>query len=396
MAKFKLCDWFTQSQPVTYPLMVWGVVILTTLINVWVFSLVIPHAIHHVRTGGIANSLSDWDSQWWVSVAKGGYSELQSTAFFPLFPLLISTVHHITHWSYNLSGVVISNVAYLFSLIFFYKLILERMDIDIARRALWLLVMFPTAMFFNVAYSESITLLTTVLFFYLLNKDHWYAAMIAGCVATTTHTLGGVLLIVGLCYLVRHRQQLSHKKFWIRFFSLGIIVSGLLAYMIFLWAHFGSPFAFLAAEKYWHRGFSYFPLYAALYVFRIITHPSLFMDAAHQFYLSSAAFVNLVNALSALWFSLLAIIAIKYYRKHPLMTLEMKLFFTLTLLASVMSGTNTYFLQSYSRFMAVLFPAFIIWASTFRNSTFFLVSLSIMIPIKTILLGFFIGGYWIT
>src|SRR5438477_5916190 len=104
----------------------------------------------------------------------------------------------------------------------------------LAQRTLWLLIVFPTAFFFNCIYTESLTLLTFVAFFYCLQRNRWYLAMMWGFLSTATHDINILLTFVGLAYLWHHRKTLPPSTLLIRFFSLAIIPLSLLLYIVFI------------------------------------------------------------------------------------------------------------------------------------------------------------------
>ena len=87
--------------------------------------------------------LSNWDGAWYLRIAEEGYATRQSTAFFPLYPLLIRWVSELTGVSLRLAGLAISNLAFLGALLLLHRLVRDRYGADIATRATWLLALTP-------------------------------------------------------------------------------------------------------------------------------------------------------------------------------------------------------------------------------------------------------------
>ena len=376
---FERLNFIKKYEVLYYPTAIWSVTLFSTIICVLI-SKILMSSVGHSSTGFFG-----MDGPFFLHIAEFGYTRYSLTPFFPLLPILMRLLHNFTQLSFETCGFIIVNVFYWFAVIIFYKLLIEKMELNISRKALWLLALFPPAFFFNVLYTESLTLFTTILFFYFLNRNNWYKAMVSGFFAGIAHTLGVILAPAGLWYLVAKRKEISFASFWIRFSSLGIIGAGLLAYMVFLQCHFHNPLSFLLAEKLWGRTPT-IPVISVLINFKnfIIDHPEG---------LTTDILWNTVNGFCTLTMTLMVFIALWSYRHHNLITPELKIFFLLTFLASICSGANHGSLQSYGRFMSVLFPGFIIWADKFGNNSTFLFALAIMIPLKMVLCILFSCSY---
>jgi len=104
--------------------------------------------------------------------------------------------------------------------------------------------------------------------------------------------------------------------------------------------------------------------------------------------------MGLVNGITTLAFAALGVMLL-YDRKNRLLALDMKLFFIITLLLSVISGTG-YGTQSYDRFMCVIFPGFMVMANVIKNRFVLVGILTVSLMVKLILLGMFSNGYWVT
>ncbi len=63
-----------------------------------------------VDTAALFTSWNHWDAANYVRIAQFGYGSRYDSAFFPLFPLLISIIAHpLGDWSYLLVGTLLSN-----------------------------------------------------------------------------------------------------------------------------------------------------------------------------------------------------------------------------------------------------------------------------------------------
>ena len=67
-----------------------------------------------------------WDSQYYVDIATNGYwfrpGQQSNVAFFPLYPMTMQVVAKFLGGNLILTGFIISNLAFLGGLIFFYLL----------------------------------------------------------------------------------------------------------------------------------------------------------------------------------------------------------------------------------------------------------------------------------
>lgn len=113
------------------------------------------------RLGSIGNApaapVFHWDGVWYLALAEHGYQHSIDTAYYPLYPLLISLLAPITG-SAVIAAFVISAACLLLALVLLYRLTAIELGAGAARLTLYLLVLFPTALFFSAAYPESLFL----------------------------------------------------------------------------------------------------------------------------------------------------------------------------------------------------------------------------------------------
>lgn len=196
-----------------------------------------------------------WDGGFYLTIAGGGYDVLtpQTTAFFPLFPMLIR-VGAALGGKPVLWGVLVSLVATFFAMYFLYRIAEKHWDPKVARATVLTFAFFPTAFYLNAVYTEA-------LFVALSAGSLWAAdvrrdlllAGVLGALAAATRNLG-VLLLIPLGYLwLRNRREFGWRgALWI-----GIVPAGLIGYMTFLWARFGDPLITMHQQRvYWKREFT--------------------------------------------------------------------------------------------------------------------------------------------
>src|SRR5437763_9676881 len=121
-----------------------------------------------VDANPVRNLFARWDSFWYLDIASRGYHwngnplEQQNVVFFPLFPLLMRVIGAAIGGHPLVAGVLVSLTAFLLALTYVWRWTADRLDADAASGAVWLLSMFPLALFFSAAYTESLFLLIVV------------------------------------------------------------------------------------------------------------------------------------------------------------------------------------------------------------------------------------------
>ena len=118
-----------------------------------------------------------------------------STAFFPLYPLLVRGLGWFLLGHYLLAGVLVSLVASAVAFVLLWKLARELLGRGRRNRSSSLyLRVFPTTLFLFAVYSESLYLLSSVAAFLLAVRGRWGRAGVATGLAALTRVSGVMLL----------------------------------------------------------------------------------------------------------------------------------------------------------------------------------------------------------
>jgi Dolichyl-phosphate-mannose-protein mannosyltransferase len=202
---------------------------------------------------GFLSYWAHWDGAWYSLIATKGYGYLQpmSTAFFPLFPMLLRAGTALGGGP-ALWGVLVSLVSTLFAMYFLYGIAEKLRGVKVARIAVLTFAFFPTAFFLNAAYTEGLFVaFATGSCWAVYVRRNLLLAGILGALAAATRNFG-VFLLIPLGYeLLRDRREFG----WRGALEIALVPTGLLAYMTFLWLRFGDPLLFLSAqgEPIWSR-----------------------------------------------------------------------------------------------------------------------------------------------
>jgi hypothetical protein len=193
--------------------------------------------------GAVTDVWARWDSVHFLRIAERGYSSAEA-AFYPLYPGLLAGAGRALGGHYVLAGILLSLVATLGAFVLLERIAEERLGGDGARRAVLYLAFFPTALFLQAVYSESLFLFLCLGAFALAERDRIAeAGVVVGLALLTRPT--GIALVPPLVLIARRRS-------WQLTTALPVAA----AYPLLLWWKVGDPWAFARAEGIWHRHLS--------------------------------------------------------------------------------------------------------------------------------------------
>lgn len=202
-----------------------------------------------------------WDSYWYMDIVQNGYStasrlselpDQTNLVFFPLYPLSIRLVSHLTGGDYFVAGLLISNVCLLISCYLLYLLVKLERGRQVARRTVKYLLLFPVSFVLSGLLTESLYLCLTLLCFYLARKRQWWLAGLCGAALSATRSLG-VLIALPLAfeYLRSRRFRLKAIR-WDSLFVL-LVPLGLAAFCFYSYRVTGDFLFFKTNQAAWNR-----------------------------------------------------------------------------------------------------------------------------------------------
>ncbi len=189
------------------------------------------------------------DARWYTGIALHGYhwtlDGKPALAFFPVYPLAIHV--GVEAGIPAIAGaLIIANAAALAALIYIRLLIKEVWGPDVAGRALWLFVLFPTAFFTFAPYTEALFILCAAATLYHAGRGQSLAAGMWFAAALGTRSTGVILippLLMSIAWTGRRRFILTFAP----------VLATVATYLVYLaWNRL--PLShLLTAQKYWHR-----------------------------------------------------------------------------------------------------------------------------------------------
>jgi len=144
------------------------------------------------------------DGVWYVRLADEGWASADaSAAFLPLYPLAVRAVSWVLPGDDLLAALLVSNLAFLGALLALFALTAEAFGERVARRAIVVTAIFPTAFFFLAPYTESLFLMLSILTFREARHDRWAGVGLFGGLAALTRSIGIVLIPALLIEAIR-------------------------------------------------------------------------------------------------------------------------------------------------------------------------------------------------
>src|SRR5260370_42323050 len=141
--------------------------------------------------------------------SQSGYSgplAANDAAFYPLYPLLVRAVGTLAIGP-ELAAVIISNVAFLAALFLIYRIALRHLEPGVASGSLWILALWPWAIFYSYAYAESLELLIIAAAFLLMERGAWIWSGALAALAGASRPSG---ILTSLAFAGEFVQRVFH------------------------------------------------------------------------------------------------------------------------------------------------------------------------------------------
>lgn len=245
-------------------------VLAVGLLAVYTVGFPTPNPPYRIAMDEITNLPVRWDAGWYLDIASRGYTwkatdaaTQQNVAFFPAFPAItwvVAKVFGNSLSAYVAGGLVVSHVAFLWALLYFYRL--ARVDLGSDDKAVWavrLLAAYPFSLFHGAMYTESLFLLGCVGALVELRNNRPLRAAAWGLLVGLSRP-NGFLLAVTLATFAGPSLLRTGRALWTRHngaLACVIVapVAGMLAYSTYLAWLTGNPFQWSAQHAAWGRTF---------------------------------------------------------------------------------------------------------------------------------------------
>ncbi len=319
--------------------------------------------------------LNTWDTNHYLFLSEHGYIKGQmANAMYPLWPYLIHVGNYVFHDSL-VSGMILSNLLSVVALMIFREFAAGKFGPEVADRSLILLVVFPGSLFYFFAYSESVFLFLSVLFFYLIDRRNYVAASAVTFFCPLAKAIGIFIVIPLFLYLwkdwragrISFRYYLSLLLPWLGYGTVFLIV----------YYFTGNP-----AEQFEAQG-----RYIAHATISKVFMPIRFVNEFFSFGMSHDLFHSPIDRL---WFGL-SVLGL-----YLLWKTDRKLFFYALPITIVPAMSAS--LMSFTRYAAVIFPLFIVYGEYFsagRKNKLYWITLFLLAGIHVVFVFKHMNNYWV-
>jgi hypothetical protein len=194
------------------------------------------------------DTFAQWDSVWFLHIARHGYDMKETAAFFPLYPLTVRAVSELVR-SDAAAAVIVSLAAGSVAVVVLHKLARPLIGETGAVTTVLLVTLYPIAFVFTAAYSDGLFLALAAGSFLAAVRGRPVAAGVLGGLACATR-LVGLALLPALIVLLWPRGRHG----FLRLAQLLLLPAAVAIYALYLDHQLGDPWAFVHAQGvYWHR-----------------------------------------------------------------------------------------------------------------------------------------------
>jgi len=374
---------------------VWWPFVITRL--VWVLAAAFargtfqpnPTYLKYAQQGGhltrifLLDIFTHWDAKFYLSIIQNGYwsqtnltEAYSNVAFFPLYPYLVKSIGwlgvEVPTGAYLLIGVLLSNLCFLGGASLLYWLARRHLELneDAARRSLLLVYAYPAGFFFSCFYTEGLFFFLTLLGFAAGLERRWWLAGLAGGLLVLTRFQGAVVVAaLGLLYLETRGWRLSAIRADVMWFGLAPLLLG--AHLYYLYTLTGDFLAPFTAVNAWER------------------NKYGLMEGLHVQLEAPALDVFKIEAVLALLF--LACGVYLLLRRRTVFPKSMAIFTIVMCIIPVSTGLLT----STARYLAVIFPVYLMLGEKLSNSRWFNLLCARWFALQVLYFAGYANYYWI-
>lgn len=226
-----------------------------------------------------------FDAAWYESLWHAGYAgplAAYHAAFYPVYPALVRGIGSLGIGDY-LASLLISNIAFVVALFLLYRIAGRYLEPRVAALSLWILALWPWAIFYSYPMAESVELLLIAGAFLLMERGAWVWSGVVAAVAGASRPTG---ILTSLAYAGEFLSRVlktpttpsaasgGGRLNWreIGKVVIGGLLSplGLIAFCLILLHQIGDPLGFLHAQRFWqspHPRNPFFPLTSTARIF---------------------------------------------------------------------------------------------------------------------------------
>jgi len=313
-----------------------------------------------------------WDSLIYQRIAQVGYDPnyVWKAWFYPLFPWSVRLAYHFCG-DYLTGAFLVSGVSLFIVTLLLRRLVQLDFSAEIAQRTVWFFLIFPTAYFLHIGYTESLFLAFALGSILAARRERWWLAGVLGAGAWATRA-NGMILIPTLAVEAAH-QYFTRRRWQWHWLWIVLVPAGFGVYLLLNLHVTGDAFAFLKMRKaVTSNSFAWPWVGIRDAVGNLHRHPNQAeMVGAQELFFVALGF---------------ACAAISWWKLRP--SYSMWISATWLLFASVK------FVQSAPRYALTMFPIFILFATVSANRLWNLVITMWSLLFLALFVSLFVRGWW--
>ena len=146
---------------------------------------------------------NEWDAVHFLRLAEFGYSAADKFKawFYPFYPWCVRFTSYLCN-DFLLAAFLVSAVALFFAVVILRRIALLEWNAEIARRTVYFFLIFPTAFYLHIGYTESLFLALALGSIFAARKERWWLAGVLGAFSWMTRA-NGIVLLPTLVYPTR-------------------------------------------------------------------------------------------------------------------------------------------------------------------------------------------------
>ena len=327
------------------------------------------------RITGLRHALelwNRWDSLHYLKLAEFGYSKADPMKawLYPLFPWTVRVFAVVTR-DYLVAAFVVSALASAATVVLLRRLAARDYGPEVAQRAVWFFLIFPTAYFLHIGYTESLFLAFLLASLLSARNERWWLAGLFGALCWMTRPTG-IVLLPTLAIEAAHQFWETKRWRW-RWLWIGFVPMGFVVYLLLNLKIAGDAFAFL-------------PMRAQLFHMSG-AWPWIGMREAYRNQLQPPTAANMVGTQELLFACLgLFCAGVSWIKLRPM--------YAVWITGTWLLVTSATFLVSEPRYALTMFPIFILFGLAGRNPFWNGIMTTASLLFLGLFAGLFVCGWW--
>ncbi|MEO5720079.1 MAG: mannosyltransferase family protein [Chthoniobacterales bacterium] len=327
------------------------------------------------RGTGLRQSLelwNRWDALHYLRLAELGYSSTDPLKawFYPLFPWTVRLFAFLTR-DYLVAAFVVSGLALAATAVLLRRLVARDYGPEVAIRAVWFFLIFPTAYFLHIGYTESLFLAFLLASLLAARNERWWMAGVLGALCWMTRPTG-IVLLPTLAMEAAHQFWETKRWRW-HWLWIGLVPAGFGVYLLLNLKIAGSAFAFLPMrEQLFHMSGAW---------------PWIGMREAYRNQLQTPTAASMVGTQELLFACLgLFCMGLSWIKLRPM--------HAVWITGSWLLVTSASYLASEPRYALTLYPIFILLGFAGRNRFWNGILTTASLLFLGLFAGLFVRGWW--